>query len=237
MIEFVEIKVDEIIPSTEDIIHNQGIPKGSIIKDNIKNLIDESLSHFLSGAHPSCIIREISKNDFDEIFTGEGMNEEEAPLKKIYPQADHLVLFAITMGSGISQRITELFDRNDFAIGSMLDTVASLAADKSVALLERHITKKLIEKKMTKNSSMVLSYSPGYCGWNISAQKKLFLYLHPEQIGISLNESCLMTPLKSVTGVLIDGNKNIHNFENSFSFCYNCKAQTCLERIEKILNH
>ena len=237
MIEYFEINLDKIVPSIEDIISSQGIPKGSIIKENIKKLLDESLSLFLADAQPSCIIREISKNDFEEIFIGEGMNEEEAPLKEIYPQADHLVLFAMTMGSGISERITELFDCNDFAIGSMLDSVASLAADKSVTLLEKHMAKKLFEKKMTKNSSMVLSYSPGYCGWHISAQEKLFLYLHPEQIGISLNESFLMTPLKSVTGVLINGNKNIHNFKNNFSFCYNCKAQSCLERNERILSH
>ena len=61
MIESVEIKVDRIIPSIEDILRSQGIPKGSIIKDSIKNLIDESLSLFISEAHPSCIISEIAK--------------------------------------------------------------------------------------------------------------------------------------------------------------------------------
>ena len=84
---------------------------------------------------------------------------------------------------------------------------------------------------------MALSYSPGYCGWNIDAQKKLFSFLKPQQIGISLNESCLMTPLKSVTGVLVYGNKSIHQFDNSFSFCFNCKVQSCIERIERILNY
>jgi hypothetical protein len=237
MIEFVEINLDEIVPSTEDIILSQGIPKGTVIKEHIKKLLDDSLSLFLSEAKPLSIISEISKSDFEEIFNGEGTNEEEAPLKIIYPQSDHLELFAVTMGSGISEKIAELFNCNDFAIGSMLDSVASLAADKSVMLLEKHITKKLTKKKITNNSSMVLSYSPGYCGWHISAQKKLFLYLHPEQIGISLNESYLMTPLKSVTGVLINGNKNIHNYENSFSFCYNCQVQSCLERNERILSH
>jgi hypothetical protein len=237
MFEFVEIEVDKIIPSIEDILRSQGIPRGSIIKDSIKNLIEESLSLFLSETYPSCLIKEISINNFDEIFAAEGTNEEEAPLKTIYPQADNLVLFALTMGSGVSERIMELFNCNDFALGSMLDTVASLAADKSVDFLETYVQKKLTKKKMTKNSGMVLSYSPGYCGWNISAQKKLFLYLHPEQIGITLNESCLMTPLKSISGVLINGNKNIHNFENSFGFCSSCKAQSCLERKERILNH
>jgi len=237
VIEFVKLGIEEILPSIEDILRGQGIPKGFFIKDNIKILVEKSLDLFIAEATPSCIIQEISKDDFYEIFIGEGNNEEGAPLEKIYPQADHLILFAITMGSMVSNRIAELFDNNDFALASMLDTTASCSTDKSVDFLEKRITEGLIDKKLITNNSMVLSYSPGYCGWHINAQKKLFLYLHPELIGISLNESCLMTPLKSVTGVLISGNKNIHYFGNSFSFCYNCKVQSCIERQERILNH
>jgi hypothetical protein len=237
VIEFVKFRIEEIIPSADDILRGQGIPKGIVIKDNIKYLIEKSLNLFVAEAAPSCIIQEISKNDFDEIFIGEGHNEEGAPLETIYPEADHLILFAITMGDHVSYRITELFDNNDYALASMLDTVASCSTDKSVEFLEKRITQELIERKSITKNGMVLSYSPGYCGWHISAQKKLFLYLHPEQIGISLNESYLMTPLKSVTGVLVSGDKNIHYFGNSFSFCYNCKAQSCIERQERILNH
>ena len=141
------------------------------------------------------------------------------------------------MGVNVSRRITELFGNNDYALASMLDTVASCFTDKSVEFLEKRITKELTEKKSMAKNGMVLNYSPGYCGWHISAQKKLFFQLKPEQIGISLNESYLMTPLKSVTGVLVAGDKNIHYFGNSFSFCYNCKAQSCIERQERILSH
>ena len=237
MIESVKIITEDIIPLIEDITLQQGIPKGSVIKDNIKSLIENSVNIFRAEAKPSCIISEISQNDFDKIYAGEGNNENEAPLKMIYPQADHLVLFAATMGAGISQLVTDLFNRNDFALGSMVDAVASLAADKSVGLLENKITEKFVDDKLTNNGYMTLSYSPGYCGWNIDAQKKLFSFLKPQQIGISLNESCLMTPLKSVTGVLVYGNKSIHQFDNSFSFCFNCKVQSCIERIERILNY
>ena len=235
--ESVKIVTEEIIPLIEDIACQQGIPKGSVIKDNIKSLVEKAISIFRAEAEPSCIISEVSQNDFDKIFAGEGNNENEAPLKMIYPRADHLVLFAATMGTGISQMITELFNRNDFALGSMVDAVASLATDKSVELLENNITEKFVDNKLTNNGFMTLSYSPGYCGWNIDAQKKLFSFLHPQQIGIFLNESCLMTPLKSVTGVLVYGNKSIHQFDNSFSFCFNCRAQSCIERKERILNY
>jgi Vitamin B12 dependent methionine synthase, activation domain len=237
MIESVIIIIEKIIPLIEEITLQQGIPKGYRIKEGIKSLIEKSLSIFQTEAEPSCITSEITQSDFNGIFEGEGNNEDEAPLKMIYPQADHLDLFALTMGARISQIVTDLFNKNDFALGSMVDTVASLAADKSVELLENYITEKHAGNKLKNDSFLTLSYSPGYCGWNIVAQKKLFSFLQPQQIGISLNESCLMTPLKSVTGVLVYGNKNIHKFDNSFSFCSNCRAQSCIERNERILNY
>ncbi|MFC2086489.1 hypothetical protein ACFLQ9_02090, partial [Bacteroidota bacterium] len=52
----------------------------------------------------------------------------------------------------------------------------------------------------------------------------------PESIGISLNNQFLMIPLKSISGVLIAGKKEIHNFDNDFSFCAQCKTFSCMGR-------
>jgi hypothetical protein len=116
----------------------------------------------------------------------------------------------------------------------MLDSVASMAADKSVEVLESYLFNDLSERNLTSNDSIVLGYSPGYCGWDLSGQKKLFEHLNPEEIGVIINESYLMSPLKSVSGVLVHGDKEIHVFESSFTFCSYCKNQTCYDRIEKI---
>ncbi len=89
--------------------------------------------------------------------------------------------------------------------------------------------------KFGKNSAL-LRYSPGYCGWHITGQKKLFEELKPESIGITLNSSYLMQPIKSISGVMISGDKNIHFFENNFSFCADCKTISCKERMKKLLN-
>lgn len=237
MIESVEIGIDKITPSREEILRAQGIPKGTILKDNIRNLIEKSVAIFLSEVKPSCIIMDISKRDFEPVFLGEGINDGEAPLAIIFPQSEHLTLFALTMGAGISLTIEKLFEKTDFAIASMLDSVASLAADSAVEFIENRLTNKLAQEKKNSTGCLALSYSPGYCGWHITAQKKLFQHLHPEQIGIALNDSCLMTPIKSVTGVLVYGNKHIHSYQNNFNFCYNCKANSCIERAERILNH
>lgn len=224
----VQIPLDAIVPSFADILRGQGMPPNVFIKDKVRTLVETSLEILASDAHPCCISCNVSVSQFDEIFQGEGRNEQDAPLKAIYPQAEHLVLFALTMGADLSQRIEGFFRNSDFALGAMLDTVASLAVENTVGLLETRLARTLAGNQ--SNGSVTLNYSPGYCGWHLSAQKKVFQHLHPEQIGITLNDSCLMTPLKSTTGVLVHGDKTIHDFDNRFDFCRTCRDRTCVAR-------
>ena len=118
--------------------------------------------------------------------------------------------------------------------GRTVRAVASVAADKSVEVLEGYLLGKLSQSGPTDTNNYLLGYSPGYCGWDISGQKKLFQHLNPVEIGITLNDSFLMSPLKSVSGVLIFGDKEIHLFESSFTFCNYCRNQSCHDRMDKI---
>ncbi len=79
--------------------------------------------------------------------------------------------------------------------------------------------------------SVFLRYSPGYCGWDITGQRKLFRALRPEEVGVTLRESCLMEPLKSISGVLVAARPEDHRFDNTYPFCSACTTQTCRSRI------
>jgi hypothetical protein len=232
----VPININDIIPASKDVLNHQGIPEDAVIPDHIISLFEDAVNVFKEKAKPVAIIKEVTVNEFDEIFEGERKNEDQTPLENIYPHSDDLALFALTLGCGLVDTIDDLFKKKDFALAAMLDSVASMAADKSVEILETYLYNNLSEENLTKNGSIVLGYSPGYCGWDLSGQKKLFGHLNPAEIGIALNDSYLMSPLKSVSGVLVHGNKEIHVFESSFTFCSYCKNQTCHDRIEKILN-
>ncbi|MBC8384574.1 MAG: hypothetical protein H8E57_03535 [Candidatus Cloacimonetes bacterium] len=228
MSKIIHFRSEDIEPEKEIIFKENGYLSNQNVPEKIQNLYDDSLKIFRETSSPVGIISDISKEEFTEIFTGEGNNSDETPIQNIYQKAENLSLFAVTLGKQVSDKIRELFRENDFALGHLLDCIASLSADNAVRKLEE-LTTESTEKH--REEIETLAYSPGYCGWHISGQKKLFESLQPEKIGITLNGSFLMIPLKSVSGVLISGQKDIHRFRNDFSFCATCKTQSCGERM------
>ncbi|HHE39185.1 MAG TPA: hypothetical protein ENL20_11535 [Candidatus Cloacimonetes bacterium] len=240
MTEIIKFKINEVQPEKDKIFKEIGYSSIQKIPEKIQNLYEESLKIFRETSNPVGIISEISKEEFEKVFFVEGNNSAETPIQNIYRKADYLSLFAVTLGKKVSDKIREFFRKNDFALGHLLDCIASLAADNMVRKLENLNTENLgilyqqlprLKHRNHRKDIRTLAYSPGYCGWHISGQKKLFEFLKPEKIGITLNDSFLMIPLKSISGVLISGKREIHQFKNNFSFCSMCKTKSCLERM------
>ena len=234
MSEIIKFNLSEIIPTHEDILREQGVLQGIKVREKINKIIVKALDIFKSKAQPVGILSEISIDEFEEVFIDEGENAKDTPLEHIFPQADYLALFALTLGKKVSEAISKFFKENDFALASLLDSIGSLASYKVTEMIETYFLKSLSKSHRIYQDLSVLSYSPGYCGWHISGQKKLFLFLHPEKIGLSLNTSFLMTPLKSVSGVIVAGKKEIHIFQNNFPFCLECKTHSCQARMKKL---
>ena len=223
-----------VAPHRDIALQRQGVPEGHPISERVEGLVDKAISLYESLTQPKGIIEEISLSDFEEIFDGEGQNDLPAPLQGIVKKADGLALFAATLGNPVSSKIQELFKENDPATACMLDGIASDRAERAATLLADAFLDSLLQKGEVDSEVRVLPYSPGYCGWHITGQKKLFAFLNPERIDISLNASCLMSPIKSVSGVLVVGHPEIHDFENDFDFCFDCADWECRSRIASL---
>lgn len=226
---------EELAPDRDLVLEDQGLPGGKAASRQIEALCSTAFDLLFETAAPAGIICDISSSDFEVVYQGEGLNEPRTPVGDIFGRADRLALFAVTLGQRISQEIQKRFEANDFALGCMLDSVASAAADKTAEIAERRFLERLTRNGRAGNDIGVLRYSPGYCGWHLSGQRRLFEFLHPERIAISLKDSFLMEPLKSVSGVMIGGRKEIHGFEDSYSFCGRCDTHGCRERIRALL--
>lgn len=73
-----------------------------------------------------------------------------------------------------------------------------------------------IEKRGWKHTNR---YSPGYCGWHVSEQQKLFsLFPVASPCGIQLTDSSLMIPIKSVSGIIGVGS-HVRKLEYTCGLC------------------
>ena len=137
MTEIMTFSSAELVPARDAALENQGIPAGAAVPPEVEVLYARALELCSEVAAPAGILGEISRPDFAVIYQGEGQNEPKTPVGDILDRADHLALFAVTLGQRVTREIAERFRANDLALGSMLDSVASAAADRLAQLAER----------------------------------------------------------------------------------------------------
>jgi hypothetical protein len=116
----------------------------------------------------------------------------------------------------------------------MLDAAASGGAERAADVAENVFRERLRDCGRLAAGKTTQRHCPGYCGWHVSGQGALFHALRPEEIGISLNASWLMQPLKSVSGVILAGPVAGFRFDNTFPFCATCATHSCRQRIEAL---
>ena len=235
MSEIIEVPFCDIAPTREEVYAQQGIPAGRTMPAPIGAIYTTAIDLLGEIAEPVGILADISIERFAEVYEGEGENEPRTPVGDIFPRADHLAVFAATLGAGVSGEITDRFKSGDLAVGVMLDAAASVAADNLARVMQDRFCRRLAERGEADAATGVLRYSPGYCGWHVSGQRKLFEYLRPERIGLTLRESFLMEPLKSVSAVVIAGPPEIHEFPDTYPFCGPCETHNCRQRVPTLL--
>lgn len=115
---------------------------------------------------------------------------------RLLRHSEEAALYAITLGDEIDRKIQSL-EEDDF-LESYLLNAASGALIEGLQLKLREI----IEAEARKDGFHITKrFSPGYAGWDLSEQGKLIPIIQGSQVGISLTESFLMLPMKSVSGV------------------------------------
>jgi hypothetical protein len=234
MTAILEVAPDEIRPRREAALEQMGIPRGATVPPHVERLYESAAEIFAETVAPAGVWNEIAVEAFAAVYRGEGRNAPDSPVLEIFPKAERLALFAVTIGGATSAALQRCFEAQDFALAYTLDAIASVAADDAADLTERRYAAALRADGWDTPDGDVLRYSPGYCGWDVTGQRRLFAYLQPEAIGLTLTESCLMQPLKSVSGVMIAGPRAIHRFRPTYPFCDRCETRTCRERLRTL---
>jgi Vitamin B12 dependent methionine synthase, activation domain len=232
------LPVQQVLPTSAQVLSTMGYPSDIRPREEVRDKLDLALETFNTLAAPQALTCEVSAHQFADIFHGEGRNDSAAPLGGIYPNASRLSLFVATLGSAVSEASDGFIKSDDNVMAVLLDAAASWAADEIAACLEREFAsdQQTLETDSVAGSVVAMRYSPGYCGWHISSQHKLFVFCDPSIIGVTLGPSALMSPLKSVSGVFVAGPASIHRFQPGFEFCSTCKTRSCIDRQSSLVD-
>ncbi len=150
------------------------------------------------------------------------------PTKAIAHQvrsSEKLAFFMITAGEGIETWSRSELTEGDPLAGYIIDLLGSEIV---VSALDR-MQDELAGKMREEGFNITNRYSPGDCGWPVTDQQKLFSLFPENFCGISLSESSLMHPIKSVSGIIGIG----RNVRKTAYSCYLCEMETCLYKYRK----
>lgn len=146
---------------------------------------------------------------------------ESAALSKNLRGCGRVILFGATIGAA-TDRIIAKYSRLSPSSALIAQAVGAAAIESWCDLFCR----RLQEKFAKEGFFLRPRFSPGYGDFALLCQRDIFRILDcPRQIGVSLTESCMMTPSKSVSAVIGISRENLRCVSVGCEEC--SKRKTC----------
>jgi len=164
-------------------------------KQEVDQYIDEAIMLAdLKGA-AKCV--PVEKNDGEKIVLSGDIIFESRTVAELLKDCSEILIMGATAGERITRSILRN-SKGNFTRGVVLDAVASEMVDDCLPWMMNYFNNQLRRqnKQLTKKR-----LSAGYGDFNLRNQKKIFSLLNLKKLGISLNESSIFIPEKSVTAV------------------------------------
>ena len=148
-------------------------------------------------------------------------------IRKHLALAEKVVILAVTVGAAVESQIQEYFKQGKYSHSLLLDAAATTAVEQAADDME-----KAIRQQVTPlGYQMLWRFSPGYGDWDIHFQPEMLRLSQAATIGISLTESMMLLPRKSITAIIgLVPKENFCEQKKSVHNCHICAKQDCLAR-------
>lgn len=210
---------------------------GEDVKAEVKDIISE-IKTFLRPEFCFYIVKAMLDEEHDTLHTnGRTMNIGKIITRQLRGSSLY-AFFVCTAGEAFQQYQEQLKRDGDIVKEYAANAIGSVLAEKTADAMERELEAFLKDKPELHHTNR---FSPGYCGWHVREQKLLFATFPQSQsrttvqpqnrppCGVRLTDSCLMLPIKSVSGVIGIGEK-VRKMEYT---CGLCDYAKCYKRRRK----
>jgi hypothetical protein len=140
-------------------------------------------------------------------------------------KSEWIAFFMMTAGRGIEDWSKDAIRSGESLTGYIIDLLGSEVVESAVDCMQAD----LVRQVEAEGYRITNRYSPGYCGWQLDEQQKLFSLFPDGFCGIRLTGSSLMTPLKSVSGMIGIGRE----VQKTAHSCQICELRNCIYRDRK----
>lgn len=221
----IEIPFDKLVIDKNDIEISLGYSIGKI-PSYFSEMIDEIILKLSLYCRPrgGYKVFEIDRTKIkpDGLFIDKNFYKTDKIITGQIKKSEKAAVFVCTIGSAMELWSKELFSQGNPMLGYMVDTVASAAVESTADYLHNEIGNKMLSAGM----KITNRYSPGYCNWHVSDQHLLFSLLPDNFCGVTLTDSALMLPVKSISGIIGIG-KEVKRMKY---ICDKCGIRECSYR-------
>jgi hypothetical protein len=200
---------------------------GAALNAPMESLLKEKESLCVENIAPKAIYDrfEIDRVDGDQVYFESGNFFTGPHISKILTGSKTAILYIFTLGNRVDQIINEESRTGDTLATIIMDTITTSLLDALGDFVGERIKMEGIEQQ---NWGATCTYSPGQYKWTIEEQKKIFEMIDGKRIGVKLNESYLMVPFKSVSGVYGFGPEG--KIDKTRVACDLCPRENCIGR-------
>ena len=219
-----DIEKSKIRVNPDDILKLLGAQEGAV-DSHSKGLVDQYIDIGRQIMSPAAgyVLVEAQETELSEELDLAGISFQTGKIiNRMLKFSESYALFIVTIGPEPEQLARNLLEKGEYLEGYITDLLASAMVDSLADLVHDEIRK----VAQVKGMMVTNRYSPGYCSWDVSEQQKLFSLFPKDSCTISLSESSLMNPVKSISGIIGLGPQVKYNDYT----CEICPMKTCAFR-------
>lgn len=174
--------------------------RGSEIPAEVDAQIDACIAETLSVSQPRYTYKkfDLEHNGAEVCLRGTGISLPGEDVKALLTDCASCILFAATLGAGLEACIRRAQIR-DMTRAIILDCCGSAAIEAVCDRAEQEIRHAMGDAA----EFLTDRFSPGYGDMSIGFQREMITLLDTgRQIGLTLTDSCILTPRKAVTAII-----------------------------------
>jgi hypothetical protein len=137
----------------------------------------------------------------EKIVLADGTRLGGGPVVEVTGGAEELIVAVCTIGPALDERIRQYGQENEMVAMIFLDEMASWGVDQ----VRQQLCSLFDDEMAARGWRTSAPLSPGESAWSVEDQPALFGLLDAAQIGVTLTESKIMRPLKSLSMIMGTG--------------------------------